>query len=156
MVYDDSSKTDVVRTSGKTAIRYKDATDPAYYLADIDFAETRYICLALGLQYGKLVIKKTGLKAGDSAIFTLPNGDFTRSVILTGINDDGREVSVTLTRVEIGTWTITESAWSWAYTPTTPTKTVTLDDVTTVTVSFANTLKSSTPTHDEASVKNEF
>lgn len=158
--YSNSSLTDVVRTLGKEAVRYRTVSSitgvPAEYVADISKAETRYLSITVGVQYAKLVIKKTGLMKDESAIFTLTNGDSKRIVVLTGISDDGREVSATLTKLDSGEWTVKEeSSWSWTYNDI-PSQKVTMTKSDNKELTFTNDKKEDLPSNDEKMKENIF
>lgn len=55
-----------------------------------------------------VVITRSGLAEGESAIYTVTGGGRTYTVILTG-----PDASVTLEKLPIDTYTVTESGWSW-------------------------------------------
>lgn len=95
---------------------------------------------------------KNGLLTGDSAIFEISkSGEATRKVVLTGPS------AYVYIIVPAGTWTVTEkTGWSWAYTTSTSQQDVTVVDGQVTTATFTNTPKTSTPAHDEDSVKNTF
>ena len=88
-------------------------------------------------------------------LLTNPDASAPRKVILTGVSDDGTEVSDTFGRIEAGTWTITETDWSWTYTPDSASKSVAVND-SDVTVEFANTKRTVIPANDEAIQSNVF
>ncbi len=107
---------------------------------------------------GSLTITKTGLKAGESAEFTVvveestDNKNYT--VVLTGINDNGDAVSATLTGLLANSpYTVTETAWSWTYTTTSENARGSIQAGETVTASFNNT-KDEQWLYDEQSVVN--
>lgn len=102
-----------------------------------------------------LTVTKSGLKAGDSALFTVSNGSETRKIVIAG-NSAGTAVSKTL-YVDAGTWTVTEDmTWSWAYANSSSSQQVTVADGDHKTVTFENTAKTMTPQHGEHSVNNVF
>lgn len=101
-----------------------------------------------------ITVVKTGLKTGDSAIFTLTDGTDTRKIVLTGKGDE--PVSKTVI-VGTGDWTVTEeTSWSWAYETASVSQDVTVNEGEQKTVTFANSSKNTTPSHDESSVNNVF
>lgn len=155
------------KTSTAEIKRYRDAlADPinSHFFTlneDTDWSGTnfslnqKYICVALGYSVVNAVISKSGLKPGESAIFTVTLTGQTEpytTVVLTG-----KEGETTVSQGVLlsgGSWTVAESPWSWTYTSTSPasiTKIVTADDYT---FSFTNTPKDGTPPHAEAKVTN--
>ena len=118
---------------------------------------TNYVCLALGYQIIFVTITKSGLKAGESAVFQMYQEDspdnIYQVIALTGKADG----SVVSSRVALysGKWTVRETDWSWAYKPDKKsiTKTITSNSVDNV-FSFTNTEDKTAPLHDEAIVVN--
>lgn len=118
---------------------------------------TNYVCLALGYQIIFVTISKSGLKAGESAVFQMYQEDspdnIYQVIALTGKADG----SVVSSRVALysGKWTVRETDWSWAYKPDKKsiTKTITSNSVDNV-FSFTNTEDKTAPLHDEAIVVN--
>ncbi len=105
----------------------------------------------------RIQIIKSGLKTGESAVFTVSKGSDVRTVVLTGKNSNGDSVSKYVSNLEPGQWTITENtSWSWAYTTTEASKTCTVQQGKTIAVTFTNTSKENVPKHAEASKNNDF
>lgn len=87
---------------------------------------TEYICVALGHSYLPIVIKKKGLKVGETAIINLYRKDisdltsetpYMQVSITNKTTTDGAEVSRTV-YVSPGNWTLVESTWGWSYSGT--------------------------------------
>ena len=85
-----------------------------------------YICVAIGHSYLPIVIKKKGLKVGESAIINLYRKDisdltsetpYMQVSITNKTTTDGAEVSRTV-YVSPGNWTLVESTWGWSYSGT--------------------------------------
>lgn len=75
----------------------------------------KYLCLALGYENIVVTLKKTGLRKGESAVFTFTKDNKVYAkVMLTGKDENGGEVSKTIA-LTAGEWTVTETLWSWAY-----------------------------------------
>lgn len=74
----------------------------------------RYICFALGYEIIYVTITRSGLAAGESAIYRLSkiDGGTSFSIIITGDGSDSISKKVAVTA---GTWSITETDWSYAY-----------------------------------------
>lgn len=134
------------RSDPETALKYTGSSDQ----------NKKYVCLSLGIKPVKLTIRKSGLKTGESAIFSLTNPEAfnSREVVLTGISDDGAEVSATFGKIEAGTWTISETDWSWTYNPVASQEVVI--DADDVEVSFINAKKTDIPANGEAIKNNVF
>ena len=97
------------------------------------------------------------MKKGESAVFTVaPKGEETPmfTVVITGGDDGSGEV--TLKRILLGEYTVTETAWSWAYTPTPSDGKITQDISRYNTFTFNNSPIAGTPLHCESHVKNKF
>ena len=100
-----------------------------------------------------IIIQKSGLKAGESAMFTVKvAGDdaVLYRVLLTGTNEDN--VSATIVDVVLGEYTVEETNWSWSYNTTSPEGKILTQDIADENVfSFTNEqkAKSETPLHDE-------
>lgn len=116
-----------------------------------------YVCLTLGFNNMSVKITRTGLKMGESAIYT-----YTRSgdsepmgrVVLTGM---GESVPVSkLVVLSEGTWIIAENSWTYSYNVTAPSITRTISAASTDqerTFTFASA-KESVPPHDEGNTVN--
>ena len=74
----------------------------------------KYICFALGYEIIYVTIMRSGLAAGESAIYRLTktDGGTSFSIIITGDGSDSISKKVAVTA---GTWSITETDWSYAY-----------------------------------------
>ncbi len=108
--------------SGATGIRYRTAYTSGLNAFSVDNAKAsaagRYICLALGDPFSNMTIKVSGLKKGESAVYTCTKSGDTKPtyiVVITGVSDEGTEVSRTIKNVPIGDWTVEQTEWSWAY-----------------------------------------
>ena len=116
---------------------------------------------------GDLIIQKTGLRTGESAIFTATitppanSGDAVKeyTVVLTGTSDDGKTtVSVTLADLLANsTYNVTESGdWSWRYAQTNSSGTSgSIVAAGEVTASFTNS-RDDQWLDDEVAVQNNF
>lgn len=72
-----------------------------------------------------LIIKKTGLSDGDSAVFEISQGD---DVLYTVTLNKANSYQVTVSDLEVGEYTVTEKTdWSWRYTCETSVKTQDID-----------------------------
>ena len=138
--------------------RYRDALKNNWETYPVNPQQLNgYACLALGHEITYVTILKEGLQTGESSIFEIskPGDTKKRSILLTGISNDGQAVSkrVALTS---GEWTVTETSWSWSYDLTTPasessiTQPITSGSV----FKFVNKKKTTLPLHDEAKVEN--
>ena len=84
---------------------------------------SNYIMAALGYNFVYATIAKSGLKAGETAIMNIYEGDVSSlsgakpytQVALTGGSDGKAQRQILL---HPGTWTVVESKWSWSYTGT--------------------------------------
>ncbi len=82
---------------------------------------SNYIMAALGYNFVYAKIAKTGLKAGETAIMNIYEGDIKSmsgakpyaQVALTGDSSGNAQRQILL---HPGTWTVVESKWSWSYT----------------------------------------
>lgn len=102
----------------------------------------------------KLTISKSGLKSGDTALFTISDGATTMKLVLTGT---GSTVNQTIILPNGGTWTVTEDmSWAWSYKNTEYSKTIEIAEGEEKSLSFTNTEKTGTVKHAEATVKNVF
>lgn len=132
-----------------------------------------YIMAALGYNFVYAKIAKTGLKAGETAIMNIYEGDISSmsgakpyaQVALTGDSSGNAQRQILL---HPGTWTVVESKWSWSYTGTASgTGTKTVDSLPAITrsinensdenirtFSFSNT-KTDTEHNAEECVKNK-
>lgn len=109
-----------------------------------------------------IYIEKTGLKKGESAVFTVKKKGTDNILFTVSITADAEGKGFKKIKEQpVGEYTITETSWSWGYSPVEPqTKLVcdnTKDAIKLATVfSFTNTPKSGTPTHSEAEKTNKF
>lgn len=109
--------------------------------------------------HGDILIKKTGLKASDSVEFTVClSGSSTPvyTVVLSGIDNDGSQVSVMIKELPVGSYTVAETGWSWAYNCASPSVT---DDVipdACTEFAFVNTEDTTTPDYAESNKNNVF
>ncbi len=116
-----------------------------------------YVCLTLGYNNTSVKITRTGLKAGESAIFTYTRAGDSEPmgrIVLTGVGED---VPVSKWVVlSDGTWIIAENSWSYTYNVTAPsiTRTITVSSTEQErTFTFASA-KESAPAHDEKKTVN--
>ncbi len=103
------------------------------------------------IPFTEITIEKTGLKAGESAIYIVKKGDveITR-IILTGTSDAGTMVSTKLRLLDPnGDYSVTEAGWDYNYTLTSSNRT---DNV----FKFFSSKKSGTDKSDEAQKVNLF
>lgn len=152
--------------NGATGIRYRTAYQSGQNMFKVDNQKAsdtgRYICLALGDPFSSLVIKVTGLKKGESAVYTCTKeGDDkpTYYVIITGTSDSGEEVSRIINNVPIGNWSVEQTDWSWAYNVTSAkiqTGMVGVDAVELPTMRFSNTVNTAASVHGESIKNNVF
>lgn len=105
------------------AKRYRTAlanSEQVYTVENGNF-DNRYLCLALGFRVLYAIIKKTGLREGESAIFVVSkkneDGGYSRyATILFRGEKDRTELSKEIT-ISAGTWKVEETNWSWGYIP---------------------------------------
>ncbi len=125
-----------------------------------------------------IIVKKNGLKQGESATFNVyKEGEKANAIALVITQGEGESSVVKIKLEETGRYVVEETDWSWAYT-TACTSTYTKDDGNTSTTAnsitrnvnsdtqdetlkgtvfeFINTAKESTPAHAEANINNEF
>ena len=100
------------------SLEYSDSGNTIGNLAD-GLTYDVYINNCYKYPFDKIVIEKSGLKTGESAVFCVYDQSEPKkvvNVILTGIDNSGSSVSQKLS-VEFGTKKITvkELTWSWAY-----------------------------------------
>ena len=108
----------------------------------------KYICFALGYEVIYITITKTGLKEGESAIFTIfKDGVEPVRLILTG-KGNGAAVSKKIA-LTAGVWTVAETPWSWTYEPSAPSITQDIADDNKRNFVFGNTKKESLPMNHE-------
>lgn len=135
---------------GKAVIKYKkDGEEKMSY--ELDSPQLLKILI-------DLIIKKSGMKAGESAVFTVTRkGEETPlyTVMITAGNDGSGQV--TLKYFACGEYTVhEETSWSWAYTASDPAAgKLTQNIVTNNTFEFKNTPKEDTPPHAEAYKNNK-
>ena len=152
--------------SGATGIRYRTAYQSGLNMFKVDYqkasAAGRYVCLALGDPFSNLVIKVSGLKKGESAVYTCTKSGDTKPtyyVVITGVSDEGTEVSRTVKNVPIGDWIVEQTEWNWAYNLSSDkqqTGNVGVGTDHTPVLSFANTANTGAAKHGESITKNVF
>lgn len=152
--------------SGATGIRYRTAYQSGLNMFKVDYqkasAAGRYVCLALGDPFSNLVIKVSGLKKGESAVYTCTKSGDTKPtyyVVITGVSDEGTEVSRTVKNVPIGDWVVEQTEWSWAYNLSSDkqqTGNVGVGTDHTPVLSFTNTTDTGAAKHGESITKNVF
>ncbi|MGN0754850.1 MAG: InlB B-repeat-containing protein [Aristaeellaceae bacterium] len=138
-------------TPQKQDVDNNSATAPVYVAATY-YAKFEY-------NVADLTISKSGLEAGDSAIFTVtvhdPNGivaDEVFTIVLTGPGTP----SATIKDLQIGyTYSVVETSWSWRYTGTAPSNASGTIQVSNPTVTFRNT-STDKWLYDESAVRNVF
>lgn len=106
-----------------------------------------------------IIISKTYLKAGESALFNVYKKTGTGTYgnpIQVWVTGDGTENAVTTTvkYLEPGTYKVEETGWSWSYTAATTQQEKTIGSDDNTTFSFTNTPKTGTPAHGEAATGN--
>lgn len=109
--------------------------------------------------HGDILIKKTGMKAFDSVEFTVCLAGSTTpvyTVVLSGIDDSGSEVSVTIKELPVGSYTVTETGWSWTYNCSSPSATHDVIPDTCTEFAFVNTEDTTKPDHAESNKNNVF
>lgn len=98
------------------------------------------------LANSSITITRSGLSAGESAIYTVVGGGVSYTVVLTG-----EDASATLADLPTDTYTVTENSWSWtSQTPASQTADITGGH----TFSFTASKKSDQPLNAEGSKKN--
>lgn len=112
--------TNMNTSSSYSPIRYRDAiaAQASVYKVVTTDPITKYVALSLGHEIIYITLQKTGLKAGESAIFRVfrVDGDelsVYSEVLLTG--KDGQDVQSKRVALYSGTWKITEIPWTWSY-----------------------------------------
>ena len=112
--------TNINTSSSYSPIRYRDAiaAQTTVYKVVTTDPITKYVALSLGHEIIYITLQKTGLKAGESAIFRVfrvDNGvsSVYSEVLLTG--KDGQDVQSKRVALYSGTWKITEIPWTWSY-----------------------------------------
>lgn len=120
----------------------------------ISSADQVYVAYYDATNHTGLTITKSGLSAGESAIFTVTDGaSNTFKIVLTATSSSS--VSKTIYDLPAGTWTVTEDMnWAWAYNNTSNSQNVTIAAGESKTLNFANTAKTQTPAHAEGSKNN--
>ena len=100
-----------------------------------------------------LIIKKSGMKQGENAVFTVTQKGETdpKYTVTIMIGKDGSG-QVTLKDMLIEEYTVAETSWSWAYEKLDP---KTQDISKNSTFTFVNKPKGTTPVHAEAGVNNK-
>ena len=112
--------TNMNTSSSYSPMRYRDAIaaqTPVYKVLTTT-PITKYVALSLGHEIIYITLQKTGLKAGESAIFRVfrvDNGvpSVYSEVLLTG--KEGLDVQSKRVALYSGTWKITEIPWTWSY-----------------------------------------
>lgn len=112
--------TNMNTSSSYSPMRYRDAiaAQTTVYKVVTTDPITKYVALSLGHEIIYITLQKTGLKAGESAIFRVfrvDNGvsSVYSEVLLTG--KDGQDVQSKRVALYSGTWKITEIPWTWSY-----------------------------------------
>lgn len=82
-------------------------------------AYTGYISVALGYELIFITINKTGLSAGENAIFTITKKNDTAPYMTVVLQGNGNNASKKIS-LPGDTWTIAETGWSWTYNTTLP------------------------------------
>ena len=83
----------------------------------------KYLCLTLGFEYGKIEIRRAGLKPNENAIYEVKFGDGSQReiqrVIVYGSDEDGIDVDnkhwnmAKVSFLPKGQYTVTEIPWTW-------------------------------------------
>ena len=154
--------------------RYRDLlaekSDKLKDMIIINGTYTGYVAVALGYQFVYADITKTGLKRGETAIFTLHNnqdGSGTPYMTLAFTNTVGDETTVLKKTVALtpGYWTVKETNWAYTYNNTSPSVTKNIqygadakNDAKNNTFTFTNTKKteSDVSPNAESYIQNNF
>lgn len=152
--------------NGATGIRYRTAYTTGLnnfrVAAEKANVPGRYICLALGDPFSNLIIKVSGLKKGESAVFTCTKeGEKkpTYYIAITGTSDSGTEVSRLIKNVPIGKWHIEQTDWNWAYSLSSDKEQIRdigVETAETPVASYVNSSDSGAQKHGESIVQNVF
>ena len=153
--------------------RYREARDadlPIYKVPASSEYYEKFLCLTLGFEYGRIEIRRSGLKRRESAIYEVILGDGTtretQYVIVNGTDDDDKTVIdgekwniASLNYLPKGTYTVKETSWTWYNQDTTSSATTKTQDIGTETgkiFKFSNTHipLGTTPLHDEEFIDN--
>ncbi len=141
--------------------------DYTFYTVDGNQTLTCYTALALGYQIVYITVTKSGMKAGDTAMFCIRSQGAADDYLTFMLSDRDKVVaadgSVTWqkrVRLFSGTWTVAEvDAWTWAYNPTSDTSyTRTVNSASSpadLTFAFTNASKADAPPHAEDSIVND-
>lgn len=103
------------------AKRYRVAlanSEQVYTVEDGNF-DNKYLCLTLGFRVLYAIIKKVGLREGESAIFVVSkkkeDGEYSTYATILFKGETGKaELSKEIT-ISAGTWQVEETDWSWGY-----------------------------------------
>lgn len=107
--------------SDKSNQRYRvaNAANAAIYEVAGGSSMTKYISLALGYEVIYITLVKSGLKAGESAVFDLLKGGIRQvRVMMTGVA--GQDKVTKKIAVTVGEWTVREIGWGWTYANASP------------------------------------
>ena len=118
------------------------------------------------LDLPNIIIKKSGLHKGESAIFTLQREGAQPFNVKATCSTENQQAIVVLKLQKPGTWTVTETSWAWAHTAPNPNyltkvldkstqETCTIDgkSITGTLFQFSDPDKPDTPTHGFAMLR---
>ena len=155
--------TDQITTAGEKNRRYRESSkyNIGYKVPQsvLEAKTDGYLCLTLGYTpLMDLIISKSGMKEGETAIFKVSKSAAGSPVLYTipvtaKSNGSG---STTINGLDVGEYTVTEiTDWSWAYTPDPASGKITQNIGEKNTFTFKNTPKKDIPVHAETNVNNK-
>lgn len=149
--------------AGHSAVRYRDAiaAQSTVYKVPSGTYTGKYLALSIGYEVIYVTLQRTGLQAGESAIYRIFRIDdgvpsVYSEVLLTG--SAGAPVQSKRVALYSGKWRVEETPWTWTYVPPTAIE----RDITGSTdaqdkvFSFGAAKKDSMPLHAEDIVVNDF
>ena len=117
--YDSGTK---IAGAGHKAVRYRDAiaAQSTVYKVPAGTYSGKYLALSIGYEVIYVTLQRTGLQAGESAIyriFRIDNGvpSVYSEVLLTG--SAGAPVQSKRVALYSGKWRVEETLWTWTYVP---------------------------------------
>jgi len=148
---------------GPAAERYSVSKfDGTAYVVPIEkiIDKDKYVALTAGKNAATIIVSKTGLKLGESSIYTLYLNDSTTPYgrfILTGVDDNGTTVSKTVKLKLEGKWKVSESqTWAWQLNNTPSYIEKTVLGGASANYDFTSTAKTGVPMSGESLVDNVF
>ena len=159
--YDSGTK---IAGAGHKAVRYRDAiaSQSTVYKVPAGTYTGKYLALSIGHEVIYVILKKSGLQPGESAVFRISRVDNAETtttyseLLMTGVAG-GAEQTRTVALYS-GTWKVEELPWTWSYAPIPAiqreiTGSSTAEDKT---FTFVNNKQSDLPLHAEDIVVNDF